>query len=139
MFQTPGNIRGSISEDFHFLGAEKLTFELGFPQSIGLQGRDGHDEFHDKLEKVFEELSSKPAGIPLEKERMIMVGGRVEHNPLSYTLFYETKTEEDENYSQIFGHNLFGYEIVLLALILCYGQIFGLSHTLYATSNGSGL
>jgi len=116
MFQTPGNIRGSISEDFHFLGAEKLTFELGFPQSIGLQGRDGHDEFHDKLEKVFEEL-----------------------NPLSYTLFYETKTEEDENYSQIFGHNLFGYEIVLLALILCYGQIFGLSHTLYATSNGSGL
>jgi hypothetical protein len=41
----------------------------------------------DKLEKLFEELSSKPAGIPLEKERMIMVGGRVEHNPVSYTLF----------------------------------------------------
>jgi hypothetical protein len=29
-------------------------------------------------------------------------GGRVEHNPLSYTLFYEAKTEEAENYSQIF-------------------------------------
>jgi hypothetical protein len=26
----------------------------------------------DRLEKVFEELSSKPAGIPLEKEQMIM-------------------------------------------------------------------
>jgi hypothetical protein len=33
---------------------------------------------------------------------MIMVGGRVEHNPLAYTLFYEAKTEEAENYSQIF-------------------------------------
>jgi hypothetical protein len=71
----------------------------------------------DKLEKLFEELSSKPAGIPLEKERMIMVGGKVEHNPLSYTLFYEAKTKEAEN----------------------YGQIFGLSHTLYATSNSSRL
>jgi hypothetical protein len=26
----------------------------------------------DRLEQVFEELSSKPVGIPLEKERMIM-------------------------------------------------------------------
>jgi hypothetical protein len=32
MLQTPGNIRGSRSEDFHFLGAEKLSFELGFPE-----------------------------------------------------------------------------------------------------------
>jgi len=59
----------------------------------------------DKLEKLFEELSSKPAGIPLEKERMIMIGGGVEHNPVSYTLFYEAKTEEAENYSQIFVSN----------------------------------
>jgi len=56
----------------------------------------------DKLEKLFEELRSKHVGIPLEKERMVMVGGRVEHNPLSYTLFYEAKTEEAENYSHIF-------------------------------------
>jgi hypothetical protein len=40
-----------------------------------------------------------------KKERMIMIGGGVEHNPVSYTLFYEAKTEEAENYSQIFVSN----------------------------------
>lgn len=52
MLQTPGITRGSRSEDFHFLVAEKLSFGYVF-QCIGLQGRDGDDEFHDKIVHFF--------------------------------------------------------------------------------------